>query len=243
MLTTNVKLKKGEYSSILRRVSYAMFVRKGKRFLKKESGVNALKQLILIKNKDKEKAADTLAKAFMNDPLSCWFFEDEETRYSYLLDYFNFRVSYGMRYGEVYATSYRYEGIAIWLPGEKAEVTNWRGMRSGGMKLYNKISSDIMTQFNQVGHYTTEFRNNLIQPPYYQLSPIGVKPEFQGKGFGSKLLKPMLERFDEEEITCFLETQTESNLPIYEKLGFKIIKEGKIPKANLSHWGMIRKPK
>ncbi len=200
-----------------------------------------MNQLIRVNKKDNVRAADTLAKAFMKDPLSGWFFQDENTRYDYLLDYFIFRVSYGLKYGEVYSTSENFEGVAMWVSGEKAEMTFWRGLRCGGMKLYS-MGREKMSNLFLIGHFTTEFRNKLIQPPYYQLSPIGVKPEFQGKGFGSKLLKPMLKQFDEEGTICFLETQTESNLPIYQKLGFEIVKEGIIAKANLPHWGMIRYP-
>ena len=64
----------------------------------------------------------------------------------------------------------------------------------------------------------------------------------QGKGFGSKLLRPMMQKFDNEKTICFLETQNPSNIPIYEKLGFEVAKEGIIPEANLHHWGMIRTP-
>jgi len=202
-----------------------------------------MKDIIKISRKQKVKAADTLALAFMeNDPLACWFYPNSNTRYRELLDYFLFRVSYGLKFGEVYTTSDKFEGVAIWLPGKYSEITSWRGMITGGMKLFSS-SREMMRTFYIVSHYTTEFRNNLIQPPYIQLSPIGVKPEHQGKGFGSKLLKPMLRKFDEEKSTCFLETQTKSNIPIYEKLGFKIVNEGIIPEANLAHWGMIREPK
>jgi len=202
-----------------------------------------LSSLVSVKKVDIKKAAETLALSFMDDPLSNSVFQKEATRFQNLLAYFHFRIKYGLKYGEIYSTSYDFEGVAIWLPGKKTHVTNWRGMLSGGMKLYNEIGSDLMTKFNKINQYTTSFRNSIMQPPYYQLSPIGVIPEMQGKGFGSKLLKPMFKRFDAKQIICFLETQTKANIPLYQKYGFKVLKEGKFPNTNLQHWGMKREPK
>lgn len=202
-----------------------------------------LSNLVSVKKVDIEKATETLALAFMDDPLSNTVFQEEATRFQNLLTYFHFRIKYGLKYGEVYSTSNDFEGVAIWLPGKKAHVSNWRGMRSGGMKLYSEIGREIITKFNEISHYTTSFRNSIMQPPYCQLSPIGVIPEMQGKGFGSKLLKPMFDRFDDKKIICFLETQTKKNIPLYQKYGFKVVKEGKITNTNLQHWGMKREPK
>ncbi|MCE7748159.1 MAG: hypothetical protein GPJ51_07160 [Candidatus Heimdallarchaeota archaeon] len=50
-------------------------------------GDSTLDQLMRVKKKDRKKAANTLALAFMEDPLSCWFFKDEDTRFCYLLNY------------------------------------------------------------------------------------------------------------------------------------------------------------
>ncbi len=181
-----------------------------------------LSSLVSVKRVDIEKAAETLALAFMDDPLSNTVFQEEATRFHNLLTYFQFRIKYGLKYGEVYSTSNDFEGVAIWLPGKKAHVSNWRGMLSGGMKLYSEIGKETITKFNEINNYTTDFRNSIIQPPYHQLSPIGVIPEMQGKGFGSKLLKPMFERFDDKQIICFLETQTKTNNQCIRNMDLKL---------------------
>ena len=205
--------------------------------------VEYVSDLLSVKKAHLYKAAKTLSLAFMDDPLSIEVFSEESTRYNNLMTYFHFRINYGIKYGVVYATSEEFEGVAVWLPGKRAHISNWRGMLSGGMKLYSEIGRELMTKFNEINHYTTSFRNSIIQPPYYQLSPIGVIPEMQGKGFGSKLLKPMFERFDDKQIICFLETQTKENIPLYQKYGFKVLKEGEVPNTKLQHWGMKREPK
>ncbi len=187
-------------------------------------------------------AVETLASSFMEDQLCCWLFEEKSSRYQYLQEYFLFRLRYGYEFGEVHKTSNNFEGIAIWLPGDKAEVTYRRGLPTGGFRFIFKMGVEKMKKLTIISDYAAEIRNSVIQPPYMELSPIGVKPEYQGKGFGSKLLRPMMQRFDDEETICFLETQNPENIPIYEKLGFEIAKEGIVPECDLHHWGMMRTP-
>jgi len=51
----------------------------------------------------------------------------------------------------------------------------------------------------------------------------------------------MLNRLDSEKIPCFLETQTEKNVAIYERYGFEVVEKGMIPETTLPHYGMLRK--
>jgi hypothetical protein len=37
-----------------------------------------------------------------------------------------------------------------------------------------------------------------------------------------------------------LETQNETNVPFYQKLGFEVVSDKEIPKGGLHNWGMLR---
>jgi hypothetical protein len=52
----------------------------------------------------------------------------------------------------------------------------------------------------------------------------------------------MLKKTDNEMIPCYLETQNKNNVEIYKRYGFKVVKQVRIPKAELEHWTMIREP-
>jgi ribosomal protein S18 acetylase RimI-like enzyme len=54
---------------------------------------------------------------------------------------------------------------------------------------------------------------------------IGVKPEHQGQGRGSRLLKRLTEEALKKNRSVFLETSTRRNLPWYKKHGFEIYHE------------------
>ena len=149
-----------------------------------------MEDLVKVKKKDLSSASKTLALAFMKDPLCNKVFKDESTRFDYLLEYFRFRINYGIKYGHVYATSNKIEGVAVWLPSETAHVSFLRGFLSGGMRLYFKVGISMINKMDEVNHYTTSLRDSVIEPPYLQLSPIGVTPDEQGKGLGTKLILP-----------------------------------------------------
>ena len=64
----------------------------------------------------------------------------------------------------------------------------------------------------------------------------------QGKGIASKLLRPMLNFCDNEQMVCYLETNKETNVSIYNHYGFELFETFEIQNSNVNHYGMIRKP-
>jgi GNAT superfamily N-acetyltransferase len=71
---------------------------------------------------------------------------------------------------------------------------------------------------------------------------LGVSPQMQGKGIGSKLIEPVLQRADAMGYKCYLETETEINVKFYEKNSFHVEQEFIEPKHGLKYWAMIRNP-
>jgi GNAT superfamily N-acetyltransferase len=69
---------------------------------------------------------------------------------------------------------------------------------------------------------------------------LGVDPDYQGKGYASQLLRPMLARADKEGIPCYLETQLGKNVALYEHFGFRVAEQGIIPGSNVMSWAMVR---
>jgi ribosomal protein S18 acetylase RimI-like enzyme len=67
-----------------------------------------------------------------------------------------------------------------------------------------------------------------------------VDHKFQGNGYASKLLRPMLKRLDEEVVPCYLETLEKHNVGLYEHFGFKVVDESNVPGTDLTNWAMLR---
>lgn len=66
-----------------------------------------------------------------------------------------------------------------------------------------------------------------IQPKelMYYLWFIGVDPQYQNTGIGSRLLDELIEDSRQKKRAIYLETSTLKNLPWYQKLGFQIYNE------------------
>ncbi len=52
---------------------------------------------------------------------------------------------------------------------------------------------------------------------------LGVRPDAQRRGLGSKLIEPVLRRADRDGVACYLETSDRANVAYYERFGFKVV--------------------
>jgi ribosomal protein S18 acetylase RimI-like enzyme len=77
---------------------------------------------------------------------------------------------------------------------------------------------------------------------FLYLQFIGVAHEFQGKGFGGRLLKALIEKSEEAALPVYLETETEENVELYRRFGFSLAKQITLPIVNLPMWEMVREP-
>ena len=201
-----------------------------------------IKNLLRLKKADIKSAAKVFSRAFFEDPLANFLFPEEKTRQQSLMDYFEFRIRYGILYGEVYSTK-NLEGVAVWIAPKNVKMTQWKMLRAGGMKLYSKLGKEIINRMGLIEQYTSELHHKSAPIEHWHLTPIGVDTNQRGKGFASQLIRPMLQRCDEENVACFLETQSKTNVEIYKRYGFRVVEKGFIPAVNIDHWTMLRNPK
>ena len=89
------------------------------------------KNMYEVKKKDIHRAGFVLADAFQHDPV--WKKVLEGAKIEQKRAFFEGPVRYGLKYGKVYATSDNLEGIAAWVSENHADMTIWRGIRSGSM--------------------------------------------------------------------------------------------------------------
>lgn len=91
------------------------------------------------------------------------------------------------------------------------------------------------------GRFESKIHRKLVPYPHWYLQIIGVDPPYQGQGFSSQLLRPVLERIDRDRMTCFLETNNRKNVAIYQRFGFEIVSEDKMPGTEVTSFAMLRK--
>jgi len=71
---------------------------------------------------------------------------------------------------------------------------------------------------------------------------IGVASQFQGQGFGGRLLAALVEESEQARVPLYLETATERNVGLYEGLGFGVVKQITLPVIDRPQWEMVREP-
>ena len=185
-------------------------------------------------------AAGMLTRAFWNYPISTYAYPDELVREKRLPYFFQYILYYCIKYGEVYATSPEIEGVAAWLASDNFPMTIRKLLRSIPLPLLFKLDRKSMQQMKSFSDYIDAVHKRLTPFQHWFLQTIGVDPAYQGKGYASKLLRPMLVRIDKESLPCYLETIDAQDVPLYEHFGFKVIDESTVPETSLTNWAMLR---
>jgi GNAT superfamily N-acetyltransferase len=185
-------------------------------------------------------ASEVLARAFNDDPMLIRFVTEPGKRQKLLRSMFRMMLSHAVGHGEVYAASPQMEGIAIWLPSGLPDTTFWEALRGGGLMLPFRGGWRFMRRMKRDEDFIKSLRRKLAPTPHLYLAVLGVAPEFQGKGYASRLLRPVLKKLDAEKMPCYLETSVEEYVPLYRHFGFKVVHETEMPGSGSPMWAMLR---
>ena len=194
--------------------------------------------LYKIQKKDLKNAVNVLDNAFSEDSMWKEVFNDEDKNRALT----EVMVRFCLKYGNVFSTSDNLEGVMAISPHDK-DMTTLRIIRSGAFFLSMKIASESKIM-KVLSNAVDEAKKSLNLGPYIHLLIMGVSQEFQGKGFGGKLLRAVIEKAEIERKAIYLETQKEENVSLYEKYGFSVKKKIILPEPlNLPMWLMFRDAK
>ena len=160
-----------------------------------------------------------LARAFRNDPVHRWILPGEFD-WALASDAFFAMVMRDMlRHESVFTTEAR-EGAALWIPPYPrprrcASGSRWR---RAGMSRSGVAPREVGGQLARIE------RAHPLEPHWY-LAVLGTDPRHQGRGVGSALLAPILARCDADRVSAYLESSKRTNVPFYERHGFRVLGE------------------
>jgi ribosomal protein S18 acetylase RimI-like enzyme len=185
-------------------------------------------------------AGGVLARAFQKDPLLCYYIPGASERRESTHYLWEFVVHYGVLCGEVYAPSSKLEGVAVWFLPESSKENLGKEGRSGSWKLLSKLGIETVSRMKTVNKYISSIRKRHVPFHHLYLSVIGIDPSFQGRGYASRLIRPMLAQADQWCLPCYLETHDPENIPIYERYGFELVGRSRIPDMDIYLYAMLR---
>jgi len=162
-------------------------------------------------------------------------FGDDARRHKGLPRLFAALLKESIPFGEVYTTE-ALDGAAIWNPPGTFPL-GWRTNTKMGFLMARLIRARIAVCAQGLLFFD---RHHPAEPHWY-LQMLGTDPQLQGKGIGSSLIRPILDRCDREGARAYLEASKEENVPFYARFGFFITEEMKVPRGP-TVWAMWRDP-
>lgn len=186
-------------------------------------------------------AADDLAGAFVDDPLFDWFMRTDARRTAARYRFFRVLMREAAFQDGVIERPAAGGAAAVWLASEGLgpqpllrevrvlpTLLNATGLGRFGRLLQLREAMD---------------KHHPMDRPHDYLWFLGVHPDAQGAGVGSRLLASKTARMDAANRAGFLETATPRNLPFYARHGFKTIAEYRSAEDAPLIWGMWRDPR
>jgi GNAT superfamily N-acetyltransferase len=185
---------------------------------------------------DRRRISTSLSLAFEDDPVSAFIFRRDRGRRSRLVSFYRIVLDMMSEHGAVY-TDRRVRGAAVWRAPSPPPVASLKATREGLRMLATLRSAtgralaldQIVSQARPV-------------EPHWYLAILGTEPSEQGRGIGSALLAPVLARCDDERMLAYLESSKAENLPFYERHGFRVAEELRVP-GGPTLWAMSRQPR
>jgi ribosomal protein S18 acetylase RimI-like enzyme len=182
--------------------------------------------------------ARTLARAFADDPVSVWFLPREADRPQRLARsyerVFLRRIALPR---EATFTVADHAGVAMWLPPGQAQLGALEQLRLLPV-MAGALGRDLPRALRGMGAM------DAVHPhePHWYLWLLGVDPQRQGEGLGSRLLAEVLERCDRDRVPAYLEATTPRNREFYVRHGFEDRGELQLPDDGPQLWPMWREP-
>ena len=181
-------------------------------------------------------AAD-LSAAFAADPIFNWFLRADSRHEAARLKLFHLLTAMGLLDGKISRPATG-GAAAIWLPSESLGPTPFlqelralpRIIGATGFSRLSRISA--MRRMMDAHHPKA--------PPHAYLWFLGVRPDAQGLGVGSRLLAAGLARVDAKGLPAYLESSSPANVPLYRRHGFEVVEVLRARPDAPAMWAMWR---
>ena len=179
-----------------------------------------------------------LARAFDGDPPMRWFLPDDGRRVELA------RLMFDVMLRRVHLARdacYTTEGVvggALWVPPGR-----WRLSVAQQLRILPSMLRVFGRGLSRAQRGLAVMDSRHPRKPHYYLDSLGVQPEWQGRGLGSALMQPVLERCDRERMPAYLNAGSSRSRDLYLRHGFDVTEEFRLPEGGPPLWRMWREPR
>lgn len=163
---------------------------------------------------DLDAVTDTLAAAFVADPLWRWAFPDGAG----IRPLWRFLIRSALRFPCTWFSP-GYGAASVWIPPGEAELDpdEERQVESLIERLAGSRAGDVLELLERFDATHPRERE------HYYLSLLGTHPDRRGSGVGMALLAENLATIDAEHMPAYLESSNPANDARYESVGFDAV--------------------
>jgi ribosomal protein S18 acetylase RimI-like enzyme len=176
-----------------------------------------------------------LGRAYADDPVWTWVYPQPD-RSRRLAKMFRTLLRATRDRGATVLTDQATRGAAIWQRSDSRSLGALGNLRMGTAM----IASRARIRRGQAVMRAIERRHP--KELHWYLAMLGTDPAHQGEGVGSALVRHVLDDRANSGEPAYLETETEANVPFYQRHGFEVIGELDVPGGGPHLWLMWRDP-
>ena len=183
---------------------------------------------------ERRSVLEVLGRAFNDDPVATFLFSKDRTRVQKWARFSGIAIDSMGEAAQILTTD-TVEGAAVWQRPSEAEIGGLSRFRN--TMRFLALAGFGVGRAKRLGDMVSAHRPS---EPHYYLAALGTDPHHQGRGIGSALIQPVLDRCDKERIPAYLESSKERNLPFYQRHGFEVVEALEIPNGP-GIWTMVRR--
>ncbi len=177
-----------------------------------------------------------LARAFEEDPFMSWLFPESKYRVKLAQAWMRVEVENALEMDASWVSMISGEIVAgtIWSPPG-------RDLHESGTfnQLWYLVLGANPDRTSELAQGLSMIGSGHPEEPHFYLNTVGVQPSLAGQGHGGAIIRHTLNFADADGRPCYLESSSQRNIPLYERLGFEVKHEIALPNGP-TMWGMWR---
>jgi len=182
---------------------------------------------------DAAAATAVLVASFLDGPIADWLIPDRDTRRAVYQRCFAVVVDHALAHGVIHTTP-DLDAVALWYPmleplAEDPDLDARLADAAG-----EHIGRYLLKLTATAGHHPTA--------PHHHLAFLGVHPDRQTRGLGSRLLNTHHHALDTAGTPAYLEATSQRNRALYLRHGYRSADPVVLPDGGPPMWPMWRPP-
>lgn len=183
-------------------------------------------------------AAEMLARAFADDPV--WrFMAPQDRRWpARMAPVFRHLIAPSVGHDTAWTTPST-AGAAVWSPPGSWRFPVSAAIRSAPAMVVSFGPAGLIRSLRLLGRMEAAHPRE----PHWYLEFLAADAHLRGRGIGSALIRPGLDRADEDGLPAYLESSKPENVPFYRRHGFEVVEELVAVQGAPPMWRMWREPR